>query len=109
MLHPDHNNLHAMQTICTLFLKRVIDFGILCVIEWRGRFLPQQINQEFDVHHLRVTIGRTSKRQAIAVSLRALSSVLGTSPAGCPIRAPFGYEHNDWNTQTNIRVGGASP
>lgn len=57
------------------------------------------------MHHLRVTIGRTSKRQAIAMSLRALSSVLGTSPAGCPISAPFGYEHNDWNRQASIPDG----
>lgn len=62
-------------------------------------FFPQQLNQEYDVRHLRVTTGRTHKRQAIAMSLRALSSVLGTSPAACPISAPFGYEQNDWNRQ----------
>lgn len=46
---------------------------------------------------LRVTNGRTHKRQAIAMSLRALSPALGTSPASCPIGGSFGYEQNDWN------------
>ena len=43
------------------------------------------------------------------MSLRVLSPVLGTSPAGCPISAPFGYEHQDWNMQSGIRVRGESP
>jgi hypothetical protein len=61
------------------------------------------------VKQLRVITGRTDKRQAKAMSLRVLSPVLGTSSAGCPISAPFGYEHNDWNGQSGIRVGGESP
>jgi hypothetical protein len=32
------------------------------------------------------------------MSLRALSAVLGTSPAAYPVCAPFGYEQHDWNT-----------
>ena len=86
-----------MQSICRSLLKRVIVFGILHVIESEGRFLSRPFNQEFDVRHLRVITDRTGKRQAIAMSLRVLSCVLGTSPAGCPVSASFGYEHNDWN------------
>lgn len=59
--------------------------------------------------HNRVIHGSTSKRQAIALSLRALSLALGTSPAGYPIVAPFSYEHKDWNKQASIRVGGENP
>lgn len=62
--------------------------------------LPQHFNQEFKVQHLRVITGREHKGQAIALSLRALSSVLGTSPAACPIGASFGYAQNNWNRQT---------
>lgn len=49
--------------------------------------------------HIRVISGRTAKPQALALTVRALSSVLGTSPAACPVSAPFGYEQHDWNMQ----------
>lgn len=97
MLLSHHRSLHSMQSICRSLLKRVIVFGILHVIESEERFLSRPFNQEFDVRHLRVITDRTGKRQAIAMSLRVLSCVLGTSPAGCPVSASFGYEHNDWN------------
>ena len=56
------------------------------------------------MQQLRVTNGRTGKRQASAMAA-TLSSVLGMLPACHPISAPFGYERNDWNEHSSIRVG----
>jgi len=109
MLYPSNNILHGMQNICRISLSGEIDLDRLPVIKWREQVPPQQLFLECDVKQQRVTHGSTSKRQANALSLRALSFVLGTSPAGYPIVAPFGYEHKDWNKQASIRVGGEHP
>jgi hypothetical protein len=69
-----------------------------CATLMNGAWCPP-IHKEFDVQHIRVTSDRKAKRQALAMSLRALSSVLGTSPAACFVSAPFGYEQHDWNKQ----------
>lgn len=96
-----------MQNICARLLPVGFGAGILRGMDERGMVPTDQL--EFDVLHFRAINGRNTKRQAIAMSLRVPSPVLGTSPAGCPISAPFGYEHEDWNRQSGIRVGRESP
>jgi hypothetical protein len=69
-----------------------------CAALMNGAWCPA-IQKEFDVQHIRVTSDRKAKRQALAMSLRGLSSVLGTSPAVCLVSAPFSNEQHDWNKQ----------
>jgi hypothetical protein len=97
--------LHLTQNICVDVLQSLFYAGILRPIDEQGTCPP--IHKEFDVQRIRVISGSKAKRQALAMSLRALSLVLGTSAAACPVSAPFDSELHDWNTQaTGSILGG---
>lgn len=77
-----------------------------CAALMNGAWCPLN-DKEFDVQYLRAITGGKTKRQALAMSLRGLSFVVGTSPA-CLASAPFGNEPHDWNEQANGSIlGGA--
>jgi hypothetical protein len=67
---------------------------------FHGQQFPKTI-QEYDVQHTRVQTDKSHKWQPVAaMSLRALSYALGTSPV-CPTSAFARFEYDHDRTQCN--------